>query len=337
MMMRWTRSSRTTTRPRTSAEAPRPPANVPRASRTTLSTFPWTSPRTSRSPRRRPRGLEPRDVRRLRGLEPRDVRRLRGPEPRDVRRPGGTRDVPLRRPETAGRPESVRPGTAGRPASAKGRPASAKGRPRGRPAPDPVPAMAAPWAGAFDGVPVETTFAADDADESAEIIHDEDDASSASSDGSVEILHEAETEAEAETGADVSGMSGSVSFSGPRSPAVADAEDSTEALHRALAGNDPSSLRDGFASTRPRTSLRDDSRRRPRTSPLASSPLRRRPRTPPKSSIARWPERSHRHPPRDHVLGKVWVRRRASAVGRLRTPRTRPRRRWRRRARRRLA
>ena len=170
-------------------------------------------------------------------------------------RPGTAGRPESARPGTAGRPESARPGTAGRPVSARpgaARPASAKGRSRGPSAVDPLPAMAAPWAGAFDGVPVETSFAAD---ESAEIIHDEDDASSASSDGSVEILHEAEAEA----GADVSGISGSVSFSGPRSPAVADAEDSTEALHRALAGNDPSSLRDGFASTRPRTSPRASS------------------------------------------------------------------------------
>ena len=184
-------------------------------------------------------------------------------------RPGSARPGTAGRPEsarpgTAGRPESARPGTAARPSSARpgtaARPSSAKGRSRGQSATDPVPAMAAPWAGAFDGVPVETPFAADDADESAEIIHDEDDASSASSassDGSVEILHEAA--AEAEVGADVSGISGSVSLSGPRSPAVADAEDSTEALHRALAGNDPSSLRDGFASTRPRTSPRASS------------------------------------------------------------------------------
>ena len=179
-------------------------------------------------------------------------------------RPGTAGRPGSARPFTAGRPESARPGTAARPSSARpgtaARPSSAKGRSRGPPAADPVPAMAAPWAGAFDGVPVETPFAADDADESAEIIHDEDDASSASSassDGSVEILHEAA--AEAEVGADVSGISGSVSLSGPRSPAVADAEDSTEALHRALAGNDPSSLRDGFASTRPRTSPRASS------------------------------------------------------------------------------
>ena len=183
-------------------------------------------------------------------------------------RPGTAGRPASSRPETAGRPESARPGTAGRPESARpgtaGRPASAKGRPRGQPASDPVPAMAAPWAGAFDGIPVETSFAADDADESAEIVHGEE---AASSDGSVEMLHEAEAEEEEE--ADVSGMS----FSGPRSPAVADAEESTEALHRALAETGRRSLRDDFASTRPRTSLRDDfASTRPRTSPLASSP-----------------------------------------------------------------
>ena len=194
-------------------------------------------------------------------------------------RPGTAGRPASARPGTAGRPASARPGTAGRPASSRpetagrpesarpgtaGRPASAKGRPRGQPASDPVPAMAAPWAGAFDGIPVETSFAADDADESAEIVHGEE---AASSDGSVEMLHEAEAEEEEE--ADVSGMS----FSGPRSPAVADAEESTEALHRALAETGRRSLRDDFASTRPRTSLRDDfASTRPRTSPLASFP-----------------------------------------------------------------
>ena len=168
-------------------------------------------------------------------------------------RPGTAGRPASSRPETAGRSESVRPGTAGRPASAKGRPASAKGRPRGQPASDPVPAMAAPWAGAFDGIPVETSFAADDADESAEIVHGEE---AASSDGSVEMLHEAEEEEEVKEETDVSGMS----FSGPRSPAVADAEESAEAPHRALAETGRRSLRDDFASTRPRTS------------PLASSP-----------------------------------------------------------------
>ena len=168
-------------------------------------------------------------------------------------RPGTAGRPASSRPETAGRSESVRPGTAGRPASAKGRPASAKGRPRGQPASDPVPAMAAPWAGAFDGIPVETSFAADDADESAEIVHGEE---AASSDGSVEMLHEAEEEEEVKEETDVSGMS----FSGPRSPAVTDAEESTEALHPALAETGRRSLRDDFASTRPRTS------------PLASSP-----------------------------------------------------------------
>ena len=126
--------------------------------------------------------------------------------------------------------------------------------------------MAAPWAGAFDGIPWRTSFAADDADESAEIVHGEE---AASSDGSVEMLHEAEVEEEVKEETDVSGMS----FSGPRSPAVADAEESTEALHRALAETGRRSLRDDFASTRPRTSLRDDfASTRPRTSPLASSP-----------------------------------------------------------------
>ena len=78
--------------------------------------------------------------------------------------------------------------------------------------------------------------------------------------------------------------------------------------------------RDDFASTRPRTSLRDDfASTRPRTSPLASSRCgggRGRHRRAP-SRVGR--ERSHRHPPRDHVPWKSLGsgRRASAAVGRL--------------------
>lgn len=89
---------------------------------------------------------------------------------------------------------------------APNRPASAKGRPRGAPPPpavSPPPPAVSPWAGALsDG---EDDGVDDDVDDDVEMV-------------------------------DESGFSFSPS---PRSPAAAEAEDETEALHRQLAGNDP--------------------------------------------------------------------------------------------------